>query len=352
MRLAAALLLLALTRPSLGRAAETSLDSELTGVVDLFYDLRFDEAQRAADRIVAEHPGHPAGPFFESVVAYQRFVSETQKRDETLRQFEDRSRQAIASAEAWISTDAAQGRYYLGAARGFRARVFAARRKYLRALPEALGGVRQLKKALALDPKLEDAYLGLGMYHYYRARMPAAAKPFAFLITGEGSSARQGLAELSRVAERGGAAKMEARSVLAAIYASDAEGRWDEAETLLAGLMERYPHNPLYRLRRVYVAEKRGRFDEAVDFADPDGAWLGALDPSLRVNARQAALYRAAEAAALGGRRADAARWLDALQAAGCPDDLAPWAARRRAGLAGGPPDPAVKPWTGLEAPR
>ncbi len=345
--LAAASLLLA--APS--RAARP-LEAELAGIVDLFYDLRFDAAQQAADRLAAEHPGHPAGPFFQSVVSYQRFVAEAPKHDETLREFESRSRKAVEAAQAWISTSPAEGQYYLGAARGFRARVLAAQRKYFRALPEALGGVRGLKKALALDPSLEDAYLGLGMYHYYRARMPAAAKPFAFLLTGEGSNIQQGLAELRRTAEKGGAAKMEARSVLAAILASDHERRWDEAETLLAGLMDRYPHNPLYRLRRVYVAERRGRFDDAAAWADPDGAWVAGLDASLRDAAREAALYRAAEASLLAGKPDAARKDLDALASGGCPDDLRPWLEKRRRELAARKPDPAIKPWTGLESPR
>lgn len=333
-----------------GRAA-SPVEAQLPAIVDLFYDLQFDAAEKAADKLAAEHPGDPAGPFFQSVVMYQRFAAGDARDGRTMEEFQRRSRAAVDAAQAWISTDAARGEYYLGAAHGFRARVFAAQRKYLRALPEALSGVRHLKKALNLDPGLEDAYLGLGMYHYYRARMPAAAKPFAFLITGEGADAAQGLAELRRVAERGGSAKMEARSVLAAILASDRERAYDESATLLGGLMERYPHNPLYRLRRVYVAEERGRYDDAAGWADPESGWIAALDASLRDAARKDALYRAAEAAALAGRRDDARRRLELL-ASDCPADLKPWVERRRADLAAGRADAVIKPWTGLESPR
>ena len=333
-------------------AGASEIERELAGIVDLFYGLDFAGSKAAADRLTAAHPGHPAGPFYQSLAAYQRFLADEEGRAESLSEFEKLSAVAVETARVWASTSAVESEYYAGAARGFRGRVFAAQRKYLRALPEALKSVRHCKKALRLDATLEDVYLGLGMYHYYRARLPAAAKPFALLLTGERADAEQGLAELRRVAERGGPARMEARSVLAAIYASDYEQRWDEAEKLLAELMERYPRNPLYRLRRVYAAERRGAFAQAAALADPDGPWIAALDAALRRSTRAAALYRAAEAALLAGRPREASARLDALAAESPSDDLKPWIARRRQELRRRHAPSEPKPWLGLEVPR
>ena len=136
--------------------------------------------------------------------------------------------------------------------------------------------------------------MGLGMYEYYVGQAPLFARPFAFALVGVWGNERLGLEHLQRAAAGQGPARMEARAALAAIYASEREKRWEEAEALLKELVERYPGNPLYRLRRVYVALRRGAWGEARALADPEGAWLGQVPSALRERARAAALYRAA----------------------------------------------------------
>jgi tetratricopeptide (TPR) repeat protein len=363
-------------------AALTPVEKEVTPVVDLFYDLQFSSAAAAADALAARHPGHPAGPFYRSVVDYQRFLAEEPKSTATLAAFEAESERAVALADAWRSTSAAEGLYYEGVARGFRARVLAAQKRYFKALPEGLRAVKALKAALALDPGLEDAYLGLGMYEYFAARMPPAAKPFAYLVGAGWGDKEKGLADLRRAAEKGGPAKMEARSMLSSVYAL--EGRWPQAVALLRELADRYPRNPLYRLRLVYALERAGRWDEALAAADPAGPWLSRLPPGLRPVAEPPSRYRAAEIQLILGRPAEASALLLPLDAAKLPAGLADFTLVRRANVLdaqgeradavrlyrsvrhrealklakgfletpypGGPK--SVMPWLGLETPR
>ena len=169
--------------------------------------------------------------------------------------------------------------------------------------------------------------MGLGMYEYYVGQAPLFARPFAFALVGVWGNERLGLEHLQRAAAGQGPARMEARAALAAIYASEREKRWEEAEALLKELVERYPGNPLYRLRRVYVALRRGAWGEARALADPEGAWLGQVPSALRERARAAALYRAAGRA----RRAPAGDvLLSRLENSSVPGDMAEWVARRR----------------------
>lgn len=284
---------------ALALAAPSAVDAEVARVIDLFYNLQFDQAMAAADELARRHPGHPVGPFYRSIVYYQRFLAEEPRDPRTLDAFERHHHEAVAAAERLLSGDPAQGRFYLGVARGFRGRVLAAQRRYLRAIPEALGAVKQLELALELDPSLEDAYLGLGMYHYFTDRIPAGAKPFAYLIGAGWGDREKGLAFLQRVAERGGPARMEARSVLSSIYALEA--RWPEAETYLRELSRRYPRNPLYRLRLLYVLGRQAKWSEMLD-----DRWLDDVAPELREPALRPAQYRKAEALLMLGRLSEA----------------------------------------------
>lgn len=314
-----------------GALPPAKLDAEIAAAIDLFYDLEFEKAAVAANRIAANHPGHPAGPFYRSIVFYQRFLAEEPKRRETLESFERHCEDALDAAERLRREDPAQGHYYLGIAKGFRARVLAAQKRYLKAIPEGLGAVRQLKKALAIDPNIEDAYLGLGMYHYFTARIPAGAKPFAFMLGAGWGDREKGLEYLSRAAEKGGPARMEARSMLSSVYTL--ESRWDKADAYLAELTERYPRNPLYRMRRIYVNQRWGKLERALELSDPNGRWFEKIPQALKPIALAPALYRSAESELVLGRPERAAAHLARLEAMTLPEALGQFALVRRGNL-------------------
>jgi hypothetical protein len=312
---------------------DDGVKTEISAIVDLFYGHDFERAAPAAAALTARHPGHPAGPLLEGIVAYQRWVAEGLRGENEWKAVDRELSLAISEAEAFDQVSPAESNYYLGAALGFRARGLAAQHRFIRAVPDAASSLKHLKKALELDPSLTDALLGLGMYHYFAARMPPAARPFARLLTGESGDRERGLAELRSVADSTGAARMEARAVLSSILSKNDEADWTGAEKLLAELMTRYPRNPLYRLRRAYVAERLGDLDRAAALADPDGAWIAALHPGLRDNARAWARYRLAEIRLTQGRDDEAEKFLDLLDTKKAPRGLADWIWLRRANL-------------------
>jgi tetratricopeptide (TPR) repeat protein len=275
------------------------LSARLAGIVDSFYDLRFEEAQAGAAGIEKDFPGHPAGPFYAAMVQYQRYLIENPPSDATLARFEAGIRDVVKACEGIRTVDEHSAERYLGAAYGFSARALVAQGNYWSALLKARKAVGHLKKAAELDPSDDDTKLGLGMYEYFLSRTPTAAKPFAYLLIGMRGNRERGLEHLKRSAAGSGPARMEARSVLSAIYASDRERRWSEAQELLQELISRYPGNPLYRLRAVYVAQRRKDWPSARELADPESGWVERLAPAIRERARLEAHRRIEETARL-----------------------------------------------------
>jgi hypothetical protein len=298
--------------------------------VDLFYDLRFDQAIAAAQSLDARYPESPAGQFYLSVVYYQRYLLEDPHREETFNRFEAASHVALKKAERLEKKSPAVSHYYKGAVLGFQARTYIAQRRYAAAIPKAREGVAQLKKALELDPSLKDANLGLGLYYYFLDKLPPAAKPFAYMMIGMWGDRSKGLNLLSEVASKGGAARREAESVLAAIYASQREQKWDDAIPMLTDLMTLYPHNPRYRLSLAYAYQRKGLWDKSLQVSDPEGAWIKDLDPLIRERTQAIARYRAIEDHLFLGQWQEAVILLDRLESETVPPRMEDWVALRR----------------------
>lgn len=310
--------------------ADDALRKEVVGVIDLFYGHDFERASVAAAALETRHPGHPVGPLFRAIVEYQDWAAQGLHDEKSWQTVERDLKRAVSAAERLSATSQAESDYYLGAALGFRARGMATRHRYFSALSDASDSLKKLKEALSLDPTLTDAKLGLGMYHYFAARMPGPAKPLAHFLVGEKGDRDLGLSELWIVANSSGSARMEARSVLAMILCKNDEADWKGAEKLLAELMGRYPRNPVYRLRRIYAAERLGELDRARVLVDLDGAWLASVHPGQRAHARAWAYFRAAEIEAAAGRFGEAEQRLNGVDLDAVPKGLRDWVAKLR----------------------
>lgn len=322
-------LLLAVLLGAPASAAPPEVEKELAAAVGSLYDLEWDAAEAACAAFGRKHPGHPGAHFYAAVTAYQRWIAEGMVSTATYDAASRRLERTIEAAEKVLPSDPALGHYYLGAAKGFQARAYAGKRRFMKAVPAASSAVRHLNKALELDPALDDAALGLGMYHYFGARMPAGAKPFASLLAGEAPDKDKGLALLRRVAASTGTAREEARSVLAMVLSREGAEGWPEAEKLLAELMKRHPRNPLFRLRRAWLATQRGEHERAVALYDAEGAWPDVFPEPVRSRSRAWALYRAAEVRVLQNKGAQAERLLRRLDGLTLPRGMKDWALLR-----------------------
>ena len=154
---------------------------------------------------------------------------------------------AIRTAGEWTERepDDAEAWFYLGAAYGARVQWRVLRGQKVSAARDGKQIKNALEQALELEPGLDDAYFGIGMYKYYADVAPAAAKILRFLLLLPGGDREEGLREMLRARSRGRLLQGEADFQLHIIYL------WYEKQPrraleLLHGLRARYPGNPLY----------------------------------------------------------------------------------------------------------
>ena len=169
---------------------------------------------------------------------------------------------AIESTQAWTerSPDDAEPWFYLGGAYAARVQFRVLRNDKLSAARDGKRIKLALERAVTLDPNLDDAYFGLGMYKYYADVAPAAAKFLRFLMLLPGGDRREGLEQMLRARSRGRLLQGEADYQLHIVYL------WYERQTpralqLLRSLHERYPANPLFQAQ---IAEIQDAYEHDI----------------------------------------------------------------------------------------
>lgn len=155
---------------------------------------------------------------------------------------------AIAEAERMTKAepDRAEAWFYLGAAYGVRAQFRIHRLERLAAARDGKRIKEALERALALDPAMHDAEFGIGMYRYYAGVAPAFFRFLRYLLLLPGGDRVDGLRQLERAASRGQLVRGEAQYQIQVLYLWY-ENKWREALTIVRGLQDSYPRNPLFR---------------------------------------------------------------------------------------------------------
>ena len=162
-------------------------------------------------------------------------------------QFQSKVDAALDATEAWTKREPqrAEAWFYLGGAYGARAQWRVLRGERLAAARDGKRIKLSLERALMLDPEMQDAYFGIGLYHYYADVAPAAAKILRWLLLLPGGDKAQGMREMLRAREHGAILRDEADYQLHVIdlwY----EKQPQHALDLLSALRDRHPRNPLF----------------------------------------------------------------------------------------------------------
>jgi hypothetical protein len=91
--------------------------------------------------------------------------------------FQARADALVDVMETWTNREPmrAEAWFYLGGAYGARAQWRVLRGERVAAARDGKRIKESLEQALALDPMLQDAWFGIGLYHYYADVAPAAA---------------------------------------------------------------------------------------------------------------------------------------------------------------------------------
>jgi tetratricopeptide (TPR) repeat protein len=263
------LILAVLAMPASARASSVTpaMDRLLVEGVDAIYRMDFDAADDAARRAIALQPDYPHAYLGAAATDFIRYMYGSEQSDPSLLpSFERKAQKSIDVSEAWLRThpNDADVLLVLGSGYGISARLALDRHQWLRGWRDGSRAMKSVRAALAADPQLYDADLGLGMFDYYVDTIPRFMGWLAKIMLG-GSRAR-GLAELKLAAEKGRYARTAAQMILVEIYTQDRLGARNppEAVRLMKEIRAKYPDSSMIHSAYVVSLYEDRRYDEAV----------------------------------------------------------------------------------------
>ena len=231
--------------PQTGAESGLTAEPQLLRVYDAVFDARFDVLPPLLMRTCPPAPSE-ACQLLDAVAVWWQIQLDpaSQARDG---QFLSKTDTAIAAAEAWTRRDPerAEAWFYLGGAYGARAQWRVLRGERLAAARDGKRIKDALERALAIDPQMQEAYFGIGLYHYYADVAPTAAKILRWLLLLPGGDKTKGMQEMLRAREHGALLRDEADYQLQLIYLWY-EKQPQRALDLLSDLRQRHPRNPLF----------------------------------------------------------------------------------------------------------
>ncbi len=212
------------------------------------YNFDFDAANKSFAMASEVEPLHPRPYVGKAMILLWRCLLNKNEADQQAFFFlADRAIDAAEKYQDQFGEDA-ESKLCLGTIYGYRAFVQGRAKSYIKAAWDGKKSHDYFNDALQLDPQTYDAYLGLGVFHYFLDFMPKPMRWVASLM-GVSGDAVTGIKEIRIAAQKGIYCKIEAQYYLAQ-FMPWMDGDFDSGEKILTELSNQYPANTLIEFTR------------------------------------------------------------------------------------------------------
>ena len=282
-----------LVAPRVCAGGNLSLPPGTDAILEHIYSGRTDLAIPETQAMQRDQPEHPLGYLLEAEARWWEIwcLSAEYKYGMNL----PRHRGKVATDQAYLELvakaeslaesalakhESAEMHLYAGMAGGLAARMYGLRAENRAGARAGVRAREHFLRALALDPSLADADMGLGLYNYYVDTLSTIARVLRFFMGIPGGSKEEGIRQLHQAIEHGQLTPALARYYLAiCLHLYDL--KYAEASQVAGPLVEKYPENPIFRMVRGDLYGKLGRKAQAIaDYRAAEAAPIA--DPACR----------------------------------------------------------------------
>lgn len=257
-------------------AGNLSLPPGTPAIVQQIYSGRSDLAIPQAQAMQREYPAHPLGYLLEAEARwweiwclaaeykYGMTMPRHKEKQASDQAYLDLTSKAESLAEAGLAQhETAEMHFYAGMAEAQASRMYSLRGENRATARVGVRGREHFLRALALDPSLADANLGLGLYNYYVDTLSTLARVLRFVMGIPGGTKEEGIRQLRLAMEHGQLTSAAARFYLA-IDLHNYDQKYEQALQLITPLVEQYPDNAIFLLARGDLYGKLGRKAQAI----------------------------------------------------------------------------------------
>jgi tetratricopeptide (TPR) repeat protein len=255
--------------------AKLDLPSSVYPILEQIYSGDLSGATEGSRRLQQERPEHPLGYLLEAEALWWKIwctsaefrygMSYPRHRAKLPadQHYIDLGAKASSLAEAQIALhDTAEMEFYAGMGDAQLARIYGLRGDNRSGARAGVRARERLLRAVALDPDLSDAYMGLGLYNYYADALSGIARVLRFFMGIPGGNKQEGVQQLERAINEGVLTPPEARFYLA-LCLHNYDQKYEQALQIAGPLAEKYPANPLFQLICGDLYAKLGRHELA-----------------------------------------------------------------------------------------
>lgn len=253
-----------------------SLPPGTPAILQQIYSGRTDQAIAAARAMQQDQPQNPLGYLLQAEARWWQiwcFAAEY-KYGMTLPRHKDRqpsdqsylelTTKAESLATASLSQhETAEMHFYAGMAEAQAARMYSLRGENRATARMGVRAREHFLRALALEPSLMDANLGLGLYNYYVDTLSTIARVLRFFMGIPGGTKEEGIRQLRLAMEHGQLTAAPARFYLA-MDLHNYDQKYEQALQLITPLVNEYPDNAIFLLARGDLYGKLGKKTQAV----------------------------------------------------------------------------------------
>ncbi|NMB82248.1 MAG: hypothetical protein GYA14_10565, partial [Ignavibacteria bacterium] len=202
---------------SINSVSSQSLQSLVNQGIAKAYNMELDAAEKIYDRIIDLYPDDPHGYYLTAQIYYWTFLGSKDKGEyQVFTKFADLAQTKI---DKILDNDEKNVKvlYIAGNLALFKAMANAVNESSVDAFWSSKNAVNYFEKAIQLNPKFYDAYLGLGLFDYAMSFVPEFLK-WAVKLTGLTSDKERGLKYIKIAFNRGTSETTEAAFHLSKIY--------------------------------------------------------------------------------------------------------------------------------------
>ncbi len=243
---------------------DSALTEKLERGVAAMYNWEFDSANMIYDLLTEKFPHHPATPFFKSQLTYWKNAP-LDYRSPVFTKIVDYLKQSISYSDRILKeySEHREAVFFKMMSHALLSLFYNDMGETLKAARQARWILKYLSIAKKEKEKLNDFYLGVGIYNYFREAFPERYpiyKPIAIFFTA--GDKEKGLFQLHYTANHSLFSAAEALNFLTQIYL-EYEYEKEKATEAAYELVRRYPQNRYFYIKYIEVLILIKNFEKA-----------------------------------------------------------------------------------------